>query len=395
MTSPANQTVQSKQHLPLVTYILAAGVFLMGTSEFVVAGILPEIASDLRLSIAGTGMMITVFAIGMIIGTPTVAALTLRLSRRIALSLSLIVFCAGHVIVALSDSYPIILAARFLTALATGGFWAVSAVVAAQSAGKEMGTRAVGVVLGGGMVANVIGVPLGSFAGQSIGWRGPFWALAVLSFIAAFVIYRMIPQDRPTANPPSLKAEITALKDRRVLLILVCCVFVNGAVMTVYSFISPLLTDNAGLPNSTVPLVLVAYGVGAAVGSYVGGRIGDTRPLLLLFSSAGATLLIILALAFLSHVAVPTIVLVALLGLFGMSMNPVLIGMSVGYAKDAPTPSSAMCTAILNAGTAIGTAFADYAITTPLGATGPVVVGAVCAALYFIPLLALTRTPNI
>ncbi|MCB0883341.1 MAG: MFS transporter, partial [Propionibacteriaceae bacterium] len=167
----------------------------MGTSEFVVAGILPEISEDLGTSIAQTGMMITVFAIGMIVGTPTMAALTLKLSRRLALALLLVVFSIGHVVVAVVDSYVLILAARFLTALATGGFWAVAAVVAAQTAGAAMASRAVGIVLGGGMVANVLGVPLGSFAGQTIGWRGPFWALAVLSILGAFAVYRLIPAD--------------------------------------------------------------------------------------------------------------------------------------------------------------------------------------------------------
>ena len=203
LSQDAAHAVQAPTRLPLVTYVLAAGVFLMGTSEFIVAGILPEIADDLGISIAQTGLMITVFAIGMIVGTPAMAALTLRLSRRLALGLSLIVFSIGHVIVAAAADYTTILAARFLTALATGGFWAVAAVVAAQTAGAAMSARAVGIVLGGGMVANVLGVPLGSFAGQAIGWRGPFWALAVLAFLGAFVIYRLIPLDAPTKTPPS------------------------------------------------------------------------------------------------------------------------------------------------------------------------------------------------
>ncbi len=374
--------------------MLAAGVFLMGTSEFIVAGILPEIAEDLGISIAQTGMMITVFAIGMIVGTPAMAALTLRLSRRLALGLSLIVFSIGHIIVAASADYTTILAARFLTALATGGFWAVAAVVAAQTAGAAMSARAVGIVLGGGMVANVLGVPLGSFAGQAIGWRGPFWALAVLAFVGAFVIYRLIPLDAPTKNPPSLRAEVKALRDLRVLLILVCCAVVTGSALTVYSFIAPLVTDAAGLPGSAVPLILVVYGIGAAIGSYLGGRIGDRNPFGLLFGAAGATFVILVALIFLAHLAAPAVVLLMLLGLFGMATNPVLIGKAVGYARNAPTLASAMCTSMFNVGTAIGTFLGGMAIESSLGVTGPVVVGAAIATLYFIPLGILARNPN-
>lgn len=339
-------------------------------------------------------MMITVFAIGMIVGTPTMAALTLKLSRRLALALLLVVFSIGHVVVAVVDSYVLILAARFLTALATGGFWAVAAVVAAQTAGAAMASRAVGIVLGGGMVANVLGVPLGSFAGQTIGWRGPFWALAVLSILGAFAVYRLIPADEATKAPPSLMAELKALRDSRVILVLLCCVVVTGSAMTVYSFIAPLITDVAGLPGSTIPLILVAYGLGAAIGSYIGGRLGDTNPFGLLFGSATATFIVLVALVFLSQFAVPTVVLLALLGLFGMSTNPVLIGKAVSYAKNAPTLASAMCTSMFNVGTAVGTWIAGFTIESSLGANGPVVVGAVIAALYFLPLFILFRNPH-
>ncbi|MFT3877482.1 MAG: MFS transporter [Propioniciclava sp.] len=393
--SPSTQPVaDATARLPLVTYVLAAGVFLMGTSEFIVAGILPEIAADLGISIAQTGLMITIFAIGMIVGTPAMAAITLKLSRRVALGLSLIVFSAGHVIVAAAGDYTLILAARFLTALATGGFWAVAAVVAAQTAGVAMASRAVGIVLGGGMVANVLGVPLGSFAGQAIGWRGPFWALAVLAVVGAFAVYRLIPADAPGQTPPSLASELKALRDGRVLLVLACCAVVTGSALTVYSFISPLVTDVAGLPNSAVPLILVVYGLGAAIGSYVGGRVGDRNPFGLLWGSATATFVVLVALVFLSRAAVPAVVLLILLGLFGMSTNPVLIGKAVGYAKDAPTLASAMCTSMFNVGTAIGTWVAGFAIESSLGATGPVVVGAVIGVLYFLPLGILARHPR-
>ncbi len=159
-----------------MTYILAVGVFLMGTTEFVVAGIMPEVAEDLGIPVANAGLMITVFAIGMIVGTPVMAILTLKLQRRLTLTLALLVFALGHIIVAMTSNFAVILGARFLTAVATGAFWAVAAVVAAKAAGPARAHRALGIVLGGGMLANALGVPLGSFAGQIVGWRGPFWA---------------------------------------------------------------------------------------------------------------------------------------------------------------------------------------------------------------------------
>ncbi|MXP23544.1 MFS transporter [Gordonia sp. HNM0687] len=377
--------------LPSVIYVLAAGVFLMGTTEFVVAGILPEIADGMNVTVAHAGLMITVFAVGMIVGTPSMAILTLRLSRRLTLTLALAVFAVGHLIVAVTDSFAVVLGARFLTALATGAFWAVSAVVGAKAAGPARASKALGIVLGGGMLANVIGVPIGAFAGQAIGWRGPFWALAVLAVVAAVVIYRQVPADRDPNSTPSVRAELSGLRDMRVWLVLAGAAIVCGSSLAAYSFIAPLLTQNTGLSPSAVPLVLVGYGVGAFVGSNLGGSFGARKPFAVLFTSATATLLVLVALALLSHNVVATIVLVVLLGLFGMSTNPILVGMAVRFADQAPTLAAALSTASFNAGTAVGSWLAGRALATSLGATGPIVVGAGVAALYFLPLLLLFR----
>ncbi|MFC6065942.1 MFS transporter [Streptomyces ochraceiscleroticus] len=378
-----------RTRLPLVIYVLAAGTFLMGTTEFVVAGILPEIAHDLDISMASAGLVITVFAIGMIVGTPLMAILTLKFARRLTLSLSLLVFTVGHVIVALTSNYALILGARFLTALATGAFWAVAAVVAAKAAGPAASSRALGIVLGGGMLANVLGVPLGAFAGQIVGWRGPFWALAALATLGALVVYRQVAPD-PTSSPlPSVRAELASLRDGRVWLALACCAIVCGSSLAAYSFISPLLVTNTGLPTSAVPLVLVAYGVGALIGSYLGGHLGAHRPYRVLFTCAAMTFLVLGALALFSHNAIVTVILVALLGLFGMATNPILIGKAVGYADQAPTLASALSTSAFNFGTAVGSWIAGFALESALGATGPVMVGTAIAALYFLPLTVL------
>lgn len=361
----------------------------MGTTEFVVAGILPEIAADLGITVSHAGLMITVFAIGMIVGTPLMAVITLKLPRRVTLSLSLLIYAVGHAIVALTSSYPLILGARFLTALATGAFWAVAAVVGAQAAGPRAASRALGVVLGGGMLANVLGVPLGAFAGQALGWRGPFWALAVLAAVGSVVVYRTVGDDPGTAPAPSIRSELAALKDVRVWLALAGCAIVCGSSLSVYSYIAPLITENTGLASGAVPALLVVYGVGALAGSYFGGRFGAEHPYRVLFVSASMTFVVLGGLLLLSHSAVPTVILIALLGLFGMSTNPVLIGKVVGFASAAPTLASALSTSAFNVGTAIGSSIAGVALASPLGPSGPVVVGTVVAAMYFAPLLLL------
>lgn len=372
-------------------YVLAAGVFLMGTTEFVVAGILPDIADDLRIPVADAGLTITVFALGMIVGTPTMTILTLKLPRRLTLSLALAVFAAGHVVVALSAELPLVLGARFVTALATGAFWAVAAVAGAKAAGPAASTRALGIVLGGGMLANVIGVPLGAFAGQTIGWRGTFWALAALAVPAAITVYRHVAATPGTGPVPSVRAEIASLRDGRVWLVFTGCAIVCGSSLAAYSFIAPLLTTTSGLAAAAVPLVLAGYGLGAFVGSNLGGRLGARHPYTVLFTSATATFLVLGALAVFSQHPVVTVALVVLLGLFGMSTNPVLIGMAVRYAGSAATLASALSTSSFNLGTAIGSWIAGFALETALGATGPVLVGTCVAALYFLPLTLLLR----
>ncbi|WP_169250921.1 MFS transporter [Brevibacterium sp. 'Marine'] len=383
---PEISSPSAAARLPLLIYVLAAGVFLMGTTEFIVAGILPEIAVSIGVPVADTGLMITVFAIGMIVGTPLMAIATLKMQRRLALSVSLVVFAIGHAVVALSDAFPLILGMRFVTALATGAFWAVAAVVAAQTVGPRQSSRALGIVLGGGMLANVVGVPLGAFAGQAIGWRGPFWALAVLALIAVVPILKQVPLESDHASTPSVRREIAGLADVRIWLVLGSAAIVCGSSLAAYSFISPLLTVNTGMVASAVPLVLLAYGLGALIGSNLGGRLGTHRPYGVLFTAAAATFLVLVGLALFSHSPITTVALIFLLGLFGMSTNPILIGKAVGYADQAPTLASALATSSFNVGTAVGSWIAGFAFESALGATGPVAVGAVIAALYFLPL---------
>ncbi|MHC5257983.1 MFS transporter [Streptomyces sp. UC4497] len=371
--------------LPLVVYVLAMGTFLMGTTEFVVAGLLPEIAGDLQVSVARTGLLITVFAVGMIVGAPLMAMLTLRLPKRLTLMLALGVFAVGHVVVALGSSFPLLLAARFLTAIATGAFWAVANVAAANAAGPAASARALGLVGAGAMLANVVGVPLGAFAGQAMGWRGPFWALAALAAAAVVLIARTVPHDGADRHAGSIRSELSALRSGRLWLVLAACATTTGGVLAAYSYITPLLTGRSGLASGYVPLILVGFGLGALAGSLVGGRLGDRRPhAVTIVAPAGATLLL-LAICLLADSAPATIVLVALLGFFGLGANPVLIALAVRYADRAPALASGLTVAAFNLGTAVGSWAAGLSLDGPLGTTGPAVVGTAVAALTLVP----------
>ncbi|MFF7241820.1 MFS transporter [Streptomyces collinus] len=374
--------------MPSVVWVLAAGTFLMGTTEFVVAGILPDMAPDLGADVSHAGLLITAFAVGMIVGGPTMALATLRLPRRLTLVLALAVFAAGHVVAALTGSFTVVLAARFVTALATGAFWAVGFVIATSAAGHANATRAVSVMMGGLTSANVVGVPAGSLLGHVTGWRGLFLGLAVLAVLAAVVIGRFVPRTRQRAQV-SVRGEIRALRQGRLWLALAAAVLIMGGVLATYTYIAPLLTDRAGIPAGGVPLVLVAFGAGALGGTAVGGRLGDHRPMATTIPAAATTALALFALVPLSRTPAAAVALIFLMALAGFTINPVVTALAVRFAGDAPTLASALTTSAYNTGIAAGSALAGQALASPLGVTGPALVGAVFAGLTLLPLIAL------
>jgi DHA1 family chloramphenicol resistance protein-like MFS transporter len=391
--SPAPQTaVRSTSgpgRLPLVVYILALGTFLMLTTEFIVAGILPQMADDLGVGVARAGLLITVFALSMVIGAPVMAMATLRLPQRLTLILALVVFAIGHVIVALASNFEVLLAARFLTALATGAFWAIAGVIAARTAGAGMASRALGIVSAGGMLATVLGVPLGAFAAHLIGWRGTFWALAVLALAATVLIARHVPHTGAGYTAVSIRSELSALRSGRLWLALAACATTTGGVLAAYSYIAPLLADEAGIPIGIVPLVLAGFGVGSLIGALVGGRLGDSHPHATTIIAPAATTMILIGICFAANSPLPLTIFVVALGLFGLGANPVLISLALRYADHAPTLGSSLTVAAFNAGTAAATWVGGIALRTSLGSIGPVAVGAGIAVLTLIPTTAL------
>lgn len=357
----------------------------MGTTEFMIAGLLPQMAADFDVSVSQAGLLVTAFAVGIIVGAPVMAVLTLRLPRALVLRLALLVFALGHVLLALCTSFEVALAARLLTALAAGAFWAVSAVVATAAAGPAHTVRALGVLTGGLTVANVLGVPLGAFAGQLTGWRGLLWVLAALAVAAAVLIGRFIPA--PTSERrAAVRAELQALRSTNLWLALAACALILGGLMAAYTYISPLLTDNAGIPEPFVPLVLVVFGIGTVAGSTTGGRLGDRWPMATTITAAVATAVGLVALAVLSTYAVAVVCLVAVLGLTGFTVNPIVGALAIRFAGPAPTLASALTSSAFNVGVAGGSWLAGLALETRLGLVGPALIGAVIAGATVIPL---------
>jgi DHA1 family inner membrane transport protein len=385
MTRPTDTTTD-RARLPLIVPLLALGTFLMITTEYIVAGLLQEIAADLNVTIAQVGLLITAFAVGMIIGSPAMALATLRLPRRATLVLALIVFAIGHVIAALTSDFTVVIVARVITALAAGAFWAVASVVATTAAGPADSTRALGVMMSGVGLATVAGVPLGAFAGQLLGWRGTFWALAILAALAAPVIANFTPADEDRATP-STRAELRAIATGRMAILVLATVLATGGYMTVFSYLSPLATDRAGIPEQAVPLLFVVFGAGAIIGTNLAGRFADKRPLTTFITAAAATIALMALLIPLSTNTAATFVLMFLLGIAGMGIPPVGTGLAVRFAAAAPTLAAAISVSAFNGGTAIGTWTGAIALESPLGLLGPLAIAIVMALLGLTTLL--------
>lgn len=384
-------TSPTKTRLPFVVVLLAIGTFLMSTTEFVIAGLLPEMASDLSVSVAQTGLLITAFAIGMIIGAPTISMATVGLPKRTMLVIALLVFAAGHIVAAISPSFGVVMGARVITALATGTFLSVAAIVATTAAGPTNASRAMGVMMSGMGLAIVAGVPLGSFVGQAIGWRGIFWALAVLAVIAGVVIGILAPKEEHRGTV-SIKSQLGALRQGRMWLVLLATALISGGFLAAYSYISPLLTERTEITEATVPLLLVGFGIGALVGTNVTGRVADKKPLTTFFAIAAGSALVVLLLIPLSSFVVPTVVLVILLGFTGMGVTAIATPLAVRFGHAGPSLAAALTVAAFNVGIAAASWLAGVALESSLGVTGPEVVGVIMVALGLVPLIILAVT---
>ena len=299
--------------LPPVVPLLALGAFLMCTTEFLIAGLLPQMADDFGVRPSRIGLLIMAFAVGMIVGAPVMALATLRLPKRATLVLALATFAAGHVVAALSGSFELLFAARVLTGVVTGAFWSAATVVATRAAGPDARTHALGVIGSGVALATVLGVPLGSLAGDHLGWRGAFWALAALAVVAAAVIGRFTPGEE-TGAAVSVRSELRALRSGRLWLVLGATVLVMGGCMGTFSFISPLLTERSGIPLGLVPLVFVCFGVGSMIGTNGVGRFADRRPVATFIACALAAGLVLMLLIPLSANPVTAVIAITLLG---------------------------------------------------------------------------------
>ncbi|WP_107466301.1 Cmx/CmrA family chloramphenicol efflux MFS transporter [Streptomyces sp. MA5143a] len=371
---------QPGNRVPLSVYVLGLAVFALGTSEFMLSGLLPPIAEDMDVSIPRAGLLISAFAIGMVVGAPLLAVATLRLPRRTTLITLISVFGVGQVAGALAPNYAVLFASRVVSALACAGFWAVGAAVAVAMVPVTARARALAIMIGGLSIANVLGVPAGAFLGEHFGWRSAFWAVAVASAIALAGVAALVPAIPLPTERPRLGAEARIYREPQVWLSIAVVALAAGGVFCAFSYLAPLLTDVAGLDAGWVPTVLALFGVGALIGTAVGGRIADAHLFGVLLTGIAASTVLLVALALLASYAVAAVLLSFLLGVSCFYTAPALNARMFNVAGAAPTLAGATTTAAFNLGNTGGPWLGGTVIDAGFGFTSTAWAGGALTA---------------
>ncbi len=300
--------------LPPALYALTAGAFGIGTTEFVIMGLLMQVSSDLGVTIASAGLLISGYALGVFLGAPLLTALTGRWPRKAVLLGLMVVFTLGNLACALAPNYELLMAARLLTSLAHGTFFGVGAVVATSLVPPERKATAISILFTGLTAATLLGVPAGAWLGLQYGWRATFWAVAVLGVLATAIIAWLVPMDRVAPGGDSFRQEVKVLARPQVLLGLAMTVLGYAGVFTVFTYIQPILTRISGFAESAVSPILLVFGVGFIVGNLLGGRLADKRLLPTLLGSLAVLAVVLAAMTFFMQYAWSAILFTGLLG---------------------------------------------------------------------------------
>ncbi|WUR83194.1 MFS transporter [Streptomyces phaeochromogenes] len=367
--------------MPLALLALAVGAFGIGTTEFVMMGLLPDVADDLGISIPSAGHLVSAYAIGVVIGAPLLAAVTARMSRRKVLIGLMVLFVVGNTLSAFAPDHHSLLAARFLSGLPHGAFFGVGAVVATGLVPAERKARAVSMMFLGLTVANIAGVPAATLVGQNFGWRATFLGVSVIGLVAIASLALVLPRDGSHAPAAGLRSELAALKSLPVWLALGTTVAGFGALFSAYSYITPMLTDSAGYADSSVTLLLALFGVGATIGNLLGGRLADRSMRGTLFGGLVSLVAVLALFPLLMGTAWSAALAVVLLGTAAFVTSSPLLLMVMEKASSAPSLASSANQAAFNLANAGGAWIGGLTLAAGFGTTSPALAGAALAVL--------------
>ena len=374
----------------LALLALALGGFGIGTTEFATMGLLPEIAADLDASIPAAGNAITAYALGVVVGAPTLAAIGARLDRRTLLGWLLVAFTVANVASAFAPTLPTLVGARFLSGLPHGAFFGVGAVLGTAVVGQQRRGRAVAAMMTGLTVACALGVPLTAVVGHAVGWRWSFVGVGAIGLLTLVAARAWVPRLAPLPGA-TVRTEVAALRNRRLWVAFGAGAIGFGGMFAVYSYVKPLLTEVTGLSVGLVPLVLALFGVGMTVGTLLGGRLADRSVLGTVVGGMVATIVVLVAIALVGRSPVPAVVAIVLLGVASQVLSLALQSRLMDVTPDAPSLGAALCHSALNVGNASGAFFGGLVIDAGLGYLAPAWLGAGLTALGLLVVVTVGR----
>ncbi|MEP9392248.1 MFS transporter [Gordonia sp. VNK1] len=366
---------------------MALGGFGIGTTEFVAMGLLPNIAHAMSVSEPSAGIVISAYALGVVIGAPLIAALTARMSRRTLLIALMVAFTIGNAATVVAPTFGLLIAAPFVAGLPHGAYFGVAALVAAHLAGPRKRAAAIGQVMLGLAVANVAGVPMAAWLGEHFGWRSAFVVVVVVGVATIGALAMNLPslQDMRVTNPMT---ELGALRRPQVWFTLFIGVVGFGGMFAFYTYLNTALTSLAGLPVSLVPIALMLFGLGMVVGNIVGGIAADRNVALSILVGLTGTGLVLLLFALLVQNVWAALILTFFVGVGGTSMVPALQTRLMDVAEDAQTLAAALNHSALNIANAAGAWLGGVVIAAGYGYRAPSILGAALAVAGIVVLVA-------
>ncbi|MGW2602315.1 MFS transporter [Streptomyces klenkii] len=371
--------------MPRAVHLLALGIFAMVTSEFVVAGLMPQMAAGLGATIPEIGYLITAFALAMAFGGPFLTVAVMRLRPKTALMVLFAVFLAGNLLAATATTYGAMLAARIVTGVASQAFFGVSLSLCARLTRPELRGRAVAVALNGLMLGTLLGLPLSTLVGEHFGWRAAFWAISALAALAALCTAAGIPAVERAAESGGLRRELAVFKRRKLWLTLSTSTFVIGATFSAFSYLNPVLTGLTGFSAGAVPVLLIAYGAATVAGNWVVGRLADRHAVPVLLWGLALNALFLAGFALTAHLPVPAVAFTVGMGLVGVTMNPAMVT-RVQRAGNAGPLVNTIHSSCITLGIVIGSSVGGLAVDG-FGLRAPLWLGAALAVVGLVTLV--------
>ncbi|WP_236208576.1 MFS transporter [Pseudomonas tohonis] len=369
--------------MPTSLLVLALSAFAIGTTEFVIMGLLPDVAADLGVSIPGAGWLVTGYALGVAVGAPFMAMATARFPRKAALLALMGIFILGNLLCAVAANYELLMLARVITALCHGAFFGIGSVVAASLVPENRKASAVALMFTGLTLANVLGVPLGTALGQAAGWRSTFWAVTLIGVAALIGLWRVLP-NRHDEEKADMRSELAALNGAGLWLALSTTVLFSAAVFCIFTYVAPLLGEVTGVSPRGVTLSLLLIGLGLTMGNVIGGRLADWKLAQTLMGVFAALAVASTALSWTSVALIPTEITLFLWATAAFAAVPALQVNVVAFGAGAPNLVSTLNIGAFNVGNALGAWVGGLVIDQGLGLTRVPLAAAVLAILALV-----------